>query len=232
MREEYLPAEYRVSPKERSVFASFKRTSWNYKISFLLLLIGILINIAFIASIPIQVENSEYYYLVTKWQIGYEEVPYPLSSGPYPLFALIFDFTTNFHIQYWIMIALYSFVSFGVLLQSKDEINKLIRVYYRLMLIIFITGLVRLIILFSCMRYHLGGVYFGAHRSHLILTVFLMIYPIIFLTPMHYFIRRVILPRNPSENKLNKKEILLQIPFQLFYVALTGLLYIVVEIMI
>ncbi len=73
MREENLPFELRVAAKKHSFVRSLKNSSWNYRISILLLFFAVIINLALLLSIPAQARNDEFYYLITEFIVGYDK---------------------------------------------------------------------------------------------------------------------------------------------------------------
>ncbi len=223
MSEINLPFELRVTANKRSFVKSLKNSSWNYRLSILLLFFAVIINIMLILSIPVQVKNYEFYYLIKETIVGYDFYGCSLSDMPFPILEFGLTYTTNFHINYWLMIGLYSLIGSGVLLRSRSELRMLIRSYYLILSVVVLVGSVKIFIMIGCIRYYVLA-------NILELSLFLTFFPIVFLIPMHYINLTNIYPSfQINQEILSKKKSLIRMSIMITYTIAVGVIYIGIQ---
>lgn len=226
MREENLPFELRVAAKKRSFVRLLKYSSWNYRISILLLFFAVIINLALLLSIPAQTRNNEFYYHITETIVGYDNDYSLFMEYSFPITSFGLTYTTNFHVNYWLMIGIYSLIGSGILTRSRTELRMLIRSYYLILSVVLIVGLVRIFILIFCMKYFVIA-------NILEQTLFLTFYPIALLIPVHFINLYNIFPSFPiDQDILPKKKSLIRIPIMTVYAIALGMVYLGIQAII
>ncbi len=226
MREENLPFELRVAVKKHSFAKSFKNSSWNYRISILLLFIAVIINLALVISVPAQAKNDEFYYFITETIVGYETDGEVFIKDGIPILRFDLMYTANFHINYWIMIGLFSLIGSGVLIRSRSELKMLIRSYYLILSISLLVGFLKIFILIGCMKYYILD-------NILELSLFLTIFPFAFLIPIHFLSLTNVFPTFlVNQDILSKKKSLIRIPVMVAYTIAIGVFYLGIQAII
>ncbi|MHA1557169.1 MAG: hypothetical protein ACTSPM_09580 [Candidatus Heimdallarchaeota archaeon] len=222
MREENLPFELRVSVKRRSFVRSFKNYSWNFRISILLLFFAVVINLALLLSIPVQTRNDEFYYFINEILVGYDTAGVVFITDGIPILRFDLIYTANFHINYWLMIGLFSLIGSGALIRSRSELKMLIRSYYLILSVVLLVGSIKIFIMIGCMKYYVLG-------NNFELALFLTIYPFVFLLPMHFINLSNLFPSFPiNQEILPKKKSLIRIPIMVAYAISLGVLYLAI----
>jgi len=169
--------------KRRSIVQSLVNSSWNYKVSIIVLILAACLNFTLLFSVPVGF-NNEFFYKLSTIIVDYYTPPGPaIGDNIRPVYLVSLSYTSMFHLFYWLMTGLLFLAGSGLLVHSTEELVKIIRSYYLITSVVSFFGLFKLLYLF------MGLTYF---RSENLLeqTIFLTIYPLVLLLPIHLILKR------------------------------------------